>query len=157
MIGIKYLRYHSEKVFQLPSGLTIYRSVFENVDGGRGVIGGPHEVFTAIDNYFNLKHNHQLTFFNNQYYNCRMGYQINPDLSIFGLKYQRDGLREQLAEWNGEDNLLGDIFVSHSQKMFDTAVNCGSEITYHCINCRSCKHCRDHDEIEAISIWEEVE
>ena len=87
MIGIKYLRYHPEKVFQLPSGLTIYRSVFENADGGRGVIGGPHEVFTAIDNYFNLKHNHQLTFFNNQHELYRMGYQINPDLSILGLKY----------------------------------------------------------------------
>ena len=26
MIGIKYLRYYPEKVFQLPSGLSIYRS-----------------------------------------------------------------------------------------------------------------------------------
>ena len=39
LIGIKYLRYHPEKIFQLPSGLTIYRSMFRNADGGRGIIG----------------------------------------------------------------------------------------------------------------------
>ena len=48
MIGIKYLRYHPRAIFQLPSGLTIYESVFENADGGRGVIGGPHKVFNSI-------------------------------------------------------------------------------------------------------------
>ena len=41
MIGVKYLRYYPEKVFQLPSGLTIYKSWFNNSDGARGVIGGP--------------------------------------------------------------------------------------------------------------------
>ena len=33
----------------LPSGLTVYKSVFSNPDGSRGVIGGPHPVFTAIE------------------------------------------------------------------------------------------------------------
>ena len=49
MLGIKYLRYYPEKVFQLPSGLTIYRSCFKNTDGTRGVIGGPHKIFTEIE------------------------------------------------------------------------------------------------------------
>ena len=35
MLGIKYLRYHPQKVFSMPSGLTIYRSSFLNVDGSR--------------------------------------------------------------------------------------------------------------------------
>ena len=42
MLGIKYLRYYPKKIFQLPSGLTIYESWFLNSDGSRGVIGGPH-------------------------------------------------------------------------------------------------------------------
>ena len=37
MIGAKYLRYHPEKVFELPSGLTINRSKFSNLDGSDGV------------------------------------------------------------------------------------------------------------------------
>ena len=48
MIGIKYIRYHPKLIFQLPSGLGIYESVFLNTDGGQGVIGGPHPIFTAI-------------------------------------------------------------------------------------------------------------
>ena len=34
MIGIKYLRYHLKPIFQLPSGLTIYKSMFQNAYGG---------------------------------------------------------------------------------------------------------------------------
>ena len=49
MIGAKYLRYHPERVFTLPSGLTIYKSPFKNYNGSRGVVGGPHQVFTEIE------------------------------------------------------------------------------------------------------------
>ena len=45
MIGVKYQRYHPEKIFSLPSGLTIYRSPFLNINGSRGVIGRPHAIF----------------------------------------------------------------------------------------------------------------
>ena len=62
LIGIKYLRYHPEKVFQMPSGLAIYRSIFENADGGRGVVGGPHHIFTAIERQFHLNSDHQKNF-----------------------------------------------------------------------------------------------
>lgn len=41
-IGIKHLRYYLEKISQLPSGLSIYKSQFKK--GSRGVIGGPHGV-----------------------------------------------------------------------------------------------------------------
>ena len=48
MITINYLGYYPKMIFRLPSGLTIYESVFENADGGRGVIGGPHKIFNHI-------------------------------------------------------------------------------------------------------------
>ena len=54
MIGVKYLQYYPEKVFQLPFGLTIYKSRFENADRTRGVIGGPHRVFTEIESSYKL-------------------------------------------------------------------------------------------------------
>jgi len=53
MVGIKYLRYHPKPIFQLPSGLTIYESIFKNPDGSRGVIGGTHHVFATIEKQFN--------------------------------------------------------------------------------------------------------
>ena len=64
MTGIKYLRYHPKVIFQLPSGLTIYKSVFENADRGRGVIGGPHKVFNSIRRC-QPQDNMQLKFFSN--------------------------------------------------------------------------------------------
>ena len=48
MIGIQYLRYHPKPCFSLPNGLTIYESQFENWDKTRGLVGGPHKVFTEI-------------------------------------------------------------------------------------------------------------
>ena len=54
MLGIKYIRYYPEKVFQFPSGLTIYRSWFQNADGTRGVGRGPHKVFTEIESRYHM-------------------------------------------------------------------------------------------------------
>ena len=52
MIGIKYLRHHPKLIYELPSGLSIYESMFKNSDGTRGVIGGLHEVSTKIEEQF---------------------------------------------------------------------------------------------------------
>ena len=52
MIGVKYLRYFPKEVFQLPSGLTIFKSPFKNLDGSYGVVGGPHPVIKQIEAQF---------------------------------------------------------------------------------------------------------
>ena len=49
MVGVKYLKYFPECVLRLPTGSTIYRSQFVSPDGSRGVVGGPHQVFTQIE------------------------------------------------------------------------------------------------------------
>ena len=64
MLGIKYLKYYPEKVFQSPSGLTIYRSWFQNADGTRVVVVGPHKVFTEIESRY---HMNTATFLSDQY------------------------------------------------------------------------------------------
>ena len=100
MIDIKYLRYYPKMIFQLPSGLTIYEFVFENANGGRGVIGGPHEIFNNIRNY-HAEDNIHITFFSNQYNLYRNGYQVNPDISLLGFK---------------ESNQMYDIYIIMTQK-----------------------------------------
>lgn len=129
MIGAKYLRYHPEVIFQLPSGLTIYKSCFRNPDGSRGVIGGPHKVFSRIEE--SLHHHHNLkTFLSNQY------------------QLYKDGLKV---------NLEIDVFHTRSMEMFQAAENAGSEITYRCQKCRNCKECQHHEGLEMVSLKEEVE
>ena len=51
MIGIRYNRHQPKLIFELPSGLAIYRSVFENADGRVGVVGGPHQIFSIIESH----------------------------------------------------------------------------------------------------------
>ena len=77
MIGGKYQRYHPEKIFSLPSGLTIYRSPFLNINGSRGVIGGPHALFNKISKFQGTCN--QLSFLTNQYQLYRIGYQVSPN------------------------------------------------------------------------------
>ena len=108
MIGIKYNRYHPKLIYQLPSGLSIYESVFNNADGGRGVIGGPYWIFTQIHQRF-FSSKEASGFFSNQYQLFRNGIQVNPDVATLS-------------------------YPSNLQKRFEESEATGSEITYRCIN-----------------------
>ena len=132
MIGVKYLRYHPRMIHQLPSGLAIYESIFNNSDCGRGVIGGPHPVFTKIHEKFFNSRSASTEFVSNQYKLYKMGIQVNPDASLLA-------------------------FASNIQKRFEASESTGSEITYRCVTCRSCKNCKNATHLQEISIKEEVE
>ena len=160
MIGIKYMKYFPEQIFQLPSGLTIYRSCFLNSDGSSdGIIGGPHEIFNQIDNYKFF--NQPLSFFvKSQHELFQLGYQVNPDLSLLGFKDQHHQFdieassdSNQLYDTNNEVN---NQMVASSH--FHQAELAGSEINFRCVKCRSCDVCKKHNKNnELISIKEEVE
>ena len=146
LLGIKYLRYHPEIVFQLPSGLTIYNSMFQNADGGRGVIGRPHEVFTQIDSHFNVSESHLLTFLCNQRELYRNGYHVDLDVSLLGYTPSWN-ITQDVTEYK----VIGDVYMSKGEKTFNAIENLGSEITYRCVRCRSCKSCRDCDQTEVLA------
>ena len=147
MIGVKYLRYYPRMIFQLPSGLAIYESVFVNADGGRGVVGGPHQVFTKIhQHYFNTFQ--ESTFFSNQYNIFKTGLQVNPDIPLLCYKSNQD-VSTQSHTTN--------TYLSSHQRIFEEVESTGSEISYRCTNCRNCNQCKNHKEIEAISLKEEIE
>ena len=85
MFGGAYLRYFPKEVFRLPSGLTIYESVFENASGGYGVVGGNHSVFTEIEKWFHLSTDNQgLNFIQPQLKIYHCGYQVNRDVRMLG-------------------------------------------------------------------------
>ena len=160
MIGAKYLRYYPEEVFQLPSGLTIYRSKFTNADGSRGVIGGPHQVFTEVERFFNGSVQHQRTFLSNQYEIFKLGYQANPDVSLLGVKEAKDYLNDimlEIPEEKESNDFQKQVLSIRNQNIFNQVENAASEILYRCINCRDCKDCKNNDHIESMSIKEEIE
>eukprot|EP00794_Sanderia_malayensis_P002417 gene2417-biopygen1303 len=134
MIGIKYLRYHPKLIYQLPSGLAIYQSVFRNSDGGSGVIGGPHPIFTTNQSNFFNDPEMLSGFFSNQHQLYKMEVQVNPDVKHLTLS-----------------------FPSSSIKRFEDTEATGSLITYRCVNCRHCKECKNSTHQREVSIKEGVE
>jgi len=137
MIGIKYLRYHPETIFKLPSGLTIYESAFKNPDGSRGVIGGPHQIFSSMH-----KQGIHFTFFSNQLQSFQAGYQVNPDIRLLGYNSNHVNVAS---------------FVKR-ETIFNMAEEAGSDISYRCIKCRSCSNCKNQESriTQSSSIHEEV-
>ena len=131
-------------MFQLPSGLAIYKSWFKNADGTRGVIGGPHRVFTEIEslNQVNVR-----SFLTDQYKLFRSGYQVNPDASMLHVKFKKDYLNNAVVntyQFNNVDEAkITQSLLVRKQKMFEDVENTGSEITYRCSKCRNCKVCKE--------------
>jgi len=151
MIGIKYLRYHTRMVFQLPSGLAIYESKFNNTSGGRGVVGGPHHIFTNIHQHYNS--NTVSTFFSDQY-KMLMRNQSNVPL----LGYNQHSITSiNSPSANTIDESSPDVFLSTSMRIFEEVEATGSEIAYRCPQCRSCKTCKHESSNEIISVKEEIE
>ena len=147
MIGAKYLRYSPKAIFQLPSGLTIYESKFINADGGgRGVICGPHPIFTKIMQGANT------CFFTDQYKLYRMGYKVNPDLDHLAAVPCEDA-----SDDDSVDHSQNHYTTSQQLQKFDEVEDAGSIITYRCVDCRGCKTCRNSEQIEVVSIREEIE
>ena len=149
MVDIKYLRYHPRQIFQLPSGLTFYQSAFTNADCTTGVIGGPHQLFTQIENHFHVNGNNTSTFLCDQLTLYHQGYQVNPDISVLGFKTNDIDLH-----FNSK---ISNVHLSQHIKLHEECEAAGANISYRCVKCRSCIECKHHDTLEEISIKEEVE
>ena len=82
----------------------------------------------------------------------RLGYQVNPDVTLLGYPDER----RVCSDDSFSDEETRQIFYSR-QSTFEEAENAGSQISYRCVKCRTCKDCKNHERHEAISIKEEVE
>jgi len=148
MIGIKYLRYHPRMVFQLPSGLAIYESKFNNTSGGRGVVGGPHHIFTNIHQHYNS--NTVSTFFSDQY---KMLMRNQSNVPLLGYnQHSITSINSPSANTIDESSPTeSDVFLSTSMRIFEEVEATG------CPQCRSCKTCKHESTNEIISVKEEIE
>ena len=165
MIGSKYLKYHPIFKFQMPSGLRIYESCFVSSDGSRGVIGGPHGVITQIErklggsfvSYFteqlSLYHGVKLNLDN------RLVSGVNQHFADID-HYQCCSATEVVTVSANSytcDNCGCAFKSSLKMKRFEAVENAGSEINYRCVKCRECLDCKKSEEVQCISIQEEVE
>ena len=152
LIGIKYNRHAPREVFRTVSGLSIYESKFKNPDGSRGLIGGNHHVFTAIEQQFRSQSGFT-TFLSNQITLYSSGYMVNPDVGTLGYNPSCD----KSGEVFDEVHVAYKKHTPKEVKKIEEVENAGTEISFRCVKCRMCKDCTDCDQTEAKSIKEEVE
>ena len=90
-----------------------------------------------------------------------MGLQINPDIPLLAFKENfKRSIANGVLTTDGELNkatTTAEAYSSRCQRLFHQVEAAVSEISYPCVNCRECKVCKNHQEIEAINIKEEVE
>ncbi len=159
MFGGAYLRYFPKELFRMPSGLTIYESVFQNASGGYGVVGGNHSVFTEIEKWYHLN-SQGLNFIQSQLKIYYCGYQVNPDVRMLGYREtysnEFDCYDEEGPINNSSDqNQVFKTSVQSKLRRFQTSQFAGSEIQYRCPKCRNCQPCKNCD--EDMTIKEEIE
>jgi len=77
MIGIQFLKYYPKKIFSLPNGLTLYESQFLNSDGSKGLVGGPHRIFSEIQRNFQGNHVSTSAYVTQMANSYREGYERN--------------------------------------------------------------------------------
>ena len=162
MLGIKYAKYFPKEVYSLPCRLAIYESVFETPGGTRGVLGGPHPNFTKIEREFGAHISNCSLFVEAELYKKR--FQLEHDIPLLGVKKQ--GLCYGSVEGDPDEDsfyLNGGREIYAARKppkacqLFDEIENAGTEVTYRCVECRSCPECKRGERLDSVSIQEEVE
>ncbi|XP_066918053.1 uncharacterized protein [Clytia hemisphaerica] len=141
----------------LPSGLTIYQSQFKNIDGSYGVIGGPHEVFTSIENH-HLSTSSQ--FVASQLEAAKFGFYIDPDIRLLGsatfseVRHDLYFTNNPTYQINNDESEPSTSYITNLNEKFESV---GTDLNYRCVNCRKCLTCKNHSAEDSISIQEEVE
>ena len=158
MIGVPYLKYYPQKIFELPNGLSIYKSQFVNSDGFRGVVAGPHRIFSEI--HMSLGNNHIRTsaYFQEMTKFYKLGYQLSLDACLLGFLSDRSDItfiNNSVTPINldgeSEEKLIDDPktrneaflakWAPRNYKRFVEIESLGTEISYRCVKCGGCSDC----------------
>ena len=87
----------------------------------------------------------------------QIGYHAEIDVSILGLK--STDMKADIAEEKHQENResRANLSINCEMKQFNRTENTGTEISYRCIKCRSNNPCKNHENLETVSVKEEIE
>ena len=181
MLGMRYSKYFPVPVFNLPSGLTVYRAQFTSKDGLQGVLGGVHRSFRkAFESSQTLGYQAYVTA-EYRAYNIQCTVLTfkeklishEPELqlveSVLGdsdhaaevkCDYIHCSKHEVNSGWLVTDDWKLDYTlyaVRDMDRLFQDVENLGTEQEYRCVSCRNCAKCRNGDVLERVSLREEME
>ena len=145
-------------IINLPNGLTIYELQFLSSYGTRGIVGGPHRIFSEIHKHLKRTHLGMSAYLTDVVNTYRNVLKLSLDIPLLGGK-EFEPPFDHLN--NGNENSELDVFFSNrplkSLKLFEKVESAGTEISYRYARCRGCSDCKISERIENISIQEEIE
>ena len=162
MIGIHYNKYFPKRIFSLPNGLSIYESQFVSPDGSRGIVGGPHRIFSEIHKNLGT-HVNMSAYFAKMVYACQNSFNLRLDTSLLDIKetsflFSNNEMMFDDAEFSSYENNIIELiddskkvnnevyFVKRSPKClenFEIVESAGTEVSYRCVKCRGCPDCKN--------------
>ena len=81
---------------------------------------------------------------------------LNPDVHLLSGTQESFGDIDILDSTQNRGSYNARRALKKS-KLFERVENAGSDITYRCVNCRNCSDCKQSEQIQCISIQEEIE
>ena len=176
MLGVEYMSCFPDLVFELPSGLRLYRSRLEAADGHLGILGGPSEAWAHAGAAVHImgpkvfftaeaKAVHSMNIAMKT--SLKLEMPCVPEPSAF----KTDVTRLQCSEchcWESvlmEDTECGEnpraysvySSISAELKKFQDTENIGGSVEYRCMVCRNCTSCKNGEFLEHLSLQEEKE
>ncbi len=175
LIGIKYLMYHPELIYRLPTGLSIFDSLFLSVDGTTGVVGGPHPKFTEVERrLFGSKRSAEdntqasspmmsaCAYLTQSARTYRENFEVFTESSL--VCESMPDLVCQMCGTQVYQNPIPCSDPTHvakrppkGAKTFDEVDTAGTEVLYRCEGCRNCETCKTSQRVDDISIADEAE
>ena len=161
IIGSQYMRYFPKTVFELDTGLRILESKFVSTDGTRGALNGPHELFETGG----TGDNSLISYYMEETQIIRSMPAELPLLGATEVYCSGDFDNDEVGV--SCDGCTCKSYCSNivcaakrapvNAKVFEEIEHAGSEVTFRCVDCRSCKRCKSGPKLEAISLQEELE
>lgn len=168
MLGSRYNVYFPRPLYFLPNGLGIYKSVIKGARGHQGVIGGPYAAWLQAKDSANfLGPSVYLTMELKAYRNQTKALKYlpllstenpeNPEYACELEKSVQDCCLDHLVEKCDIFSVNTVCSIQTVQKQFNEVQNLATEATYRCVSCRSCPKCKKGDQLEMLSLRDEVE
>ena len=123
-------------------------------DGSRGLVGGPHRIFSEIHKYFQGSHLSMSTYLTNIVNTYKNVFKMSMDMPLLGVKEIELNRSNDLLD---EHTTKSEAFANKRPLKTLKKESAGTEISYKCARCRGCSDCKNSQKIECISIQEEIE
>ena len=103
----------------MPNGLTLYESQFKSPDGSRGLVGGPHSVFTKIHKDFKGSHLSMSAFIVDLVKCYHDGFRLRSSVPLLGINefdLPNNDCKLEKSFDNGNVTEFGSVKLSNNDK-----------------------------------------